>query len=307
MDVSTTTGLLIAADCADEDGYRRAFDKYVAAGFRWLDYGMGNMSGRYPAFGDAMLYTDRWRRWYAEARNYCGKRNAGFNQTHNLMHNYFAGTLETETWNRLTDRAIEATALLGAAVNIMHPVAPPGKEGDVRACLRANVDFFRARGETAAKFGVTIAVENMLSTRMADGTVCRRYCDNVENLCELVDAVGMPNVKICLDTGHLHYMGEAVLASVTRIQQHLVALHIHDNDRLSDAHIAPYGGTFDWEELYRALASIRYQGFFTLEGLHACKKLPDALQRSMLGYLLDLGSWMAFNVKSRESALYGKA
>lgn len=307
MHISAGTNMLTPKKQNSEGDYYRVFDMLASSGFRFLDYHLGSDIGQRLKYGDTAMYGDGWQKWCDDARNYCFKKGVAFNQTHNLIHNYFSGTAATEELNKMVDRAIEATALLGAQITVMHPVAPPGREDDTQACLTANREFFLRKGELAARHGVYIAVENMLSTKLLDGRVIKRYCVSTRELCGLVEEIGLPNVGICLDAGHLHYMGEPVYEAVMRCRDRLIALHIHDNDRFSDAHIMPYSGTFDWETFFKALYDARYQGFFTLEILHACEKLSGPLQEAMVSQIYALAGWMASRIGGKGEARHDQA
>ena len=45
--------------------------------------------------------------------------------------------------------------------------------------------------------------------------------------------------------------------------KHIQALHVHDNDYLSDAHLEPFSGKMDWIAMTKALKDIGYKGDFT--------------------------------------------
>jgi sugar phosphate isomerase/epimerase len=215
-----------------------------------------------------------------------------FVQTHCVFPNYFDTEnpldVECTAW---VPRNLEATALLGAPVTVMHPIAPPGLEYDREGSLIANRDYFRKVGDMAAEFGIKIAVENMLSNRLFDGTIRKRCCTSSEKLLELVDAIDHPNVGVCLDVGHLHYMREPIGAAIRACADKLIAFHIADNDTWNDSHVPPYCGSIDWEEVYQAVRDINYQGGGMLE-CHACWTLPQDMQRKCIEYMNGLCEFM---------------
>lgn len=292
MEIGTTISLSDMSRAGDAASRLLALDRLCEAGFRCLDYNFP------PDFADAAhpFMTDGWQAWCDTLRERCEGRGAKFIQSHSLTHNYFAGDAEAALWNDMVDRCILITARLGADVIVMHPVAPPGKEYDADACLAANRDFFRRKAEFAAKQGVRVAAENMLSNRLFDGGLFKRCCTTSAELLALVEAIDMENVGVCVDVGHMHYQGEDVGDGIRRCSGHLLALHLHDNDRSSDQHIAPYSGTLDWEKVYAALSDIGYRGCFTLEVLHACEKLPPAPQLAAMRHLYALADWMQSNI-----------
>lgn len=271
--------------------FHQAVDRLTEAGFTNLDLPFYVECAPRHRYGDTPFFSDGWRDWCLDLRNYAARKGARFTQTHSLIINYFDPACERLL--PMLERVFEATALLGAKVTVMHPVAPPGLEGDTPACLERNLAFFARQADAAEAVGVTIAMENMLSTRRQDGTVLWRCCTGMDELCELHDRLDRPNVGICLDVGHAHYMGLPLDACVRQIGSRLIALHIHDNNRHDDQHLIPYMGTLDWESLYRGLRETRYAGIFTLEVLHASEKMPLALRGGFLKELRRLTEWMA--------------
>ena len=47
--------------------------------------------------------------------------------------------------------------------------------------------------------------------------------------------------------------------------QNLVALHLNDNDTLTDQHKTPLTGTIDWKDVFDALDEIGYAGYYNME------------------------------------------
>lgn len=262
------------------------------SGFRHLDFNL-HREFRIPAAReDSPLLTDGWRDWCCEARETVAGYGAAFIQTHCVFPNYFDKSspidAECTAW---VPRNLEATALLGAPVTVMHPIAPPGMEYDRPGAMAANRDYFRRVGDMAGALGIKIAVENMLSNRMLDGTIFKRCCTASEELLELVEAIDHPAVGVCLDVGHLHYMHEPIGDAIRACGDKVIAFHLHDNDTWNDSHVPPYCGSIDWEEVYRAVRDINYQGGGMLE-VRACWKLPREMQRECLSYLNDLCEFM---------------
>lgn len=290
MIVSTTTALLDRTYFDGDQTMEELLRRLIAAGFIGLDMNCGNGHVAYPEIHQKGY---NWRKRCEELRRFVEDRDARFNQSHNLMFNYFDGTAETDVLNAWFDDVVEATKLLGGDIVVVHPIAPPGMEFDRAGALAANRDYFRRHGETAAKHGMKLAVENMLSNRLFDGGITKRCCTNSEELVELVDAIDMENVGICVDIGHMHYMQEDIGTGLKNCAHKLISLHIHDNDTFNDSHIPPYSGKLDWDTFYKTLREIDYRGDFTLEILNACKPLPYEQQMAALKQICTLSNWMA--------------
>ena len=52
---------------------------------------------------------------------------------------------------------------------------------------------------------------------------------------------------------------------IRALNKRLIALHIHDNDKLHDSHQIPFSMDIDFYEVVKALREINYTGYLTLE------------------------------------------
>ena len=138
-----------------------------------------------------------------------------------------------------------------------------------------------------AKGGVTqICLEN-LTPRMG-------YAD-ANDAKQVLAAVDMPNVGVCLDTGHANISGVSCVEFIRELGPQLKALHIADNLGTNDDHILPYGrGTVPWPEVMKALREVGYAGLFNFEvpGENRC---PMPIREAKLDYSLQLANWMIAN------------
>ena len=110
----------------------------------------------------------------------------------------------------------------------------------------------------------------------------------------LIDAVGSPQLKICLDTGHLNRSGGSPAEFVREAGALLKALHIHDNEGAADQHLTPYGpGTVPWDELFAALAVLEepYDGLFNFE-IPGESGAPFEILMAKLDYLRAVAEYM---------------
>lgn len=69
---------------------------------------------------------------------------------------------------------------------------------------------------------------------------------------------------VCYDSGHGQTM-KGGLDFLERVNDRLIALHLHDNDSKSDLHRLPFNGHVDWGRLTRLIAQSSYQGPMPLE------------------------------------------
>ncbi len=267
-------------------------DLLYDAGFRILDFTACDFLESYMQYGETELFSDNWKDWILQIKAYADNRGIMFNQSHQLIYNYFNDDQQTHLLNNMFDRVTEATALLGAPISVVHPVIPPGCTYDIEQCKEKNAAFIREKAKIAQGYGISFAVENMFNSIQPDGSTKWRYCNTPVQLVDLVNTINMPNVGFCFDVGHAHCMRENIYDSIMKYGDRLLALHIHDNDTFGDQHNMMFTGSVDWEAFTKGLADCQYKGDFTLESDKAVISLPRALQPHMLEQLHRVSQWI---------------
>jgi sugar phosphate isomerase/epimerase len=150
----------------------------------------------------------------------------------------------------LVQNRIHMTAQLGADVIIIHVPSDAEAEtqkkliGPVRRSLDELLSF-------AQKHGVRIAIENM-------------EMDDFDMLTTLLNEYDASVLGLCYDSGHGNIDGRG-LDNLEKVKDRLIALHLHDNDGISDQHKNPFTGTVDWERLTRLIAESPYEKCINLE------------------------------------------
>lgn len=121
--------------------------------------------------------------------------------------------------------------------------------------------------DEAAKRGVRIVLENL--------PIQHQFSYRVEEIVTMIKRIRMPNLGICLDSGHVHCSGLDVATAIRTAGSHLMTTHLNDNlgggdPRLpiprTDLHLAVGLGTIHWPATIRALNEIGYQGPAAIEG-----------------------------------------
>ena len=119
---------------------------------------------------------------------------------------------------------------------------------------------------TLQKTDVVVCLENLFSSK---GGLVAGHCSNPYEAAKLIDelneAAGKECFGLCLDTGHLNLLSIDPRSYMPILGKRIKALHIHDNDGISDIHKAPYTGTLDWKVFYEQLAAIGYEGDLAFE------------------------------------------
>lgn len=87
-----------------------------------------------------------------------------------------------------------------------------------------------------------------------------------ECLREVVEKVNHPAFSLCLDLGHANH---ASLLPITEWVEELSSIighiHIHDNDGITDGHLAVGEGNIPWEEVFATLGNCCPQVDYTIE------------------------------------------
>ncbi len=121
--------------------------------------------------------------------------------------------------------------------------------------LESNIDRVRKLTKYLSGTDMILCLENLLE-----------ITDSVDELLQIIHAVGGPNVGICLDTGHLNIAGHDQVDFIHRASPYLKALHIADNEGVTDQHLMPFGrGKVDLISVLKALVQIQYDGLYNFE------------------------------------------
>ncbi len=166
-----------------------------------------------------------------------------------------------------------ATAALGAKFCVVHSVTTiyMGPEADPKKMRDLNFEMFTRMLPFAKEYGVIIASETFGdAVRFACcdffGQI-NEFLMSYNRVCAAEDFA--EHFKICVDTGHSNKamrFGNPKPGDVIRLAgQNLVALHLNDNDTLTDQHKTPLTGTIDWNDVFDALDEIGYSGYFNME------------------------------------------
>jgi len=78
------------------------------------------------------------------------------------------------------------------------------------------------------------------------------------------DELDLPDLGICLDTGHANLQGD-VTDAIDAASGYLLATHVHDNRGRGDDHLPPFEGTIDWPSVVMTFAKVGYDGTLMLE------------------------------------------
>ncbi len=288
MKIGTTNNKFLEAEMAD--GKRRHTDYgkmkalgYGAADFQNLAYG--------KSFLIAEATDEEFAEYLTEEKRLAEDCGIHINQVHGPwpVHDEIE---ENRPQNVLhMKKCIRGAKLLGAETVVYHPVMPEGwgTETDANFAFEMNRKVFSEVGLYAKDFGVDIAIENLPFRNIS--------LARVENIKKLVDEIDMPNVGICLDTGHVLSMRLDLPEAVRVANEKLFCLHVHDNrGAWDDTHQVPFLCSGVWHDFMKALKEIGYKGVFSMEsGAYGLGKggMPPHLAEMFLKFEAETAKYLA--------------
>ncbi len=151
-------------------------------------------------------------------------------------------------------KSSRAARSLGANAIVMHAEYDHKKSRVVEEWLAVNVEIWKEIAHLAEEDGITVLIEN-------------HYESSIEPIVRLLEEVASPNLKACIDVGHLNAFGKKDLISyLDDYPKDLVGeIHLSDNLKDQDAHLPLGAGTVDFKGLFNALDERGMAPAFTLE------------------------------------------
>ena len=130
--------------------------------------------------------------------------------------------------------------------------------------LENSLRTWRCFSKRAEDLGMKIVIENIFE-------------DDPSNLRLLMEEMSSEYFGLCFDTGHFNLFSRIPLAEwLNQLKAYILELHLHDNDKSSDAHLAIGDGTFDFNTLFETLDN--KDMIYTIEG-HTKENVLKSLER----------------------------
>ncbi len=126
----------------------------------------------------------------------------------------------------------------------------------------------------AEQRGVTLVLE--LSGQLMYGTP--------DEMIWLIDEVGSPNLKCCVDIGHLECERYNIPDTIWKLRRYVGNFHIDDMQRHKHYHLIPGRGVIDWAACLSMIDKIGYEGAALLE-LYPYALDPAPALKESLNYL----------------------
>lgn len=162
-----------------------------------------------------------------------------------------------QLWSDLNSANIRFLSRVGGKTLVLH--LPNTGHSTYDEQLESSKQLLDALRPVAEECGVRLALEN--SPGILEPVDW--WPPNGDLLAELLDCYPTELIGFCFDSGHANVRGEMQL-----LEQHasrLIAVHLHDNQGVSDEHLIPGQGTVDWPWVISVLKQSGYGGPLNLE------------------------------------------
>ncbi|NMA08625.1 MAG: sugar phosphate isomerase/epimerase [Clostridiales bacterium] len=114
-----------------------------------------------------------------------------------------------------------------------------------------------------------------------------------DGLLTVIGEFNSPNLGVTLDTGHLNLTGERQYDFIRACGKHLGALHLADNEGMTDQHLMPFGrGNVDFTAVVRGIREIGYDGLFNYEIPGETQRCPVEVKKMKLRYLKQASEYL---------------
>ena len=247
---------------------------------------------RSPAFeaeGEACLRSFRPYKDAAEKYGLCNY------QAHAPFPSSIADEDEySEFLMQVLEKTIMGCGSIGCSRLVIHPFFNGyDKAMDPDEEWAVNMDRYARLIPAAKKYGVRILLENMFSGRR--GKIYSACCSDFDIACRYVDELnklaGEERFGFCLDTGHALLLGKDIRNVMAMLGKRILAFHIHDNNGVSDQHVAPYTGILDWDRFVDGLKRLDYHGALSFETDGAVRAFPPELHPELLRLIARTGKF----------------
>lgn len=198
------------------------------------------------------------------------------------------------------NKIIRATAYINCHRLIVHPFYYPY---DYRLTpeeeWNLNISSYAKLIDTAKECGVIICLENMFMNHR--GKLYAGCCSDIEIACKYIDTLNeMAGAKVfgfCLDTGHALLCSLDPYDTMLMLGDRIEAFHVHDNNGISDQHLAPYMGVLDWNRFIMGLKAIGYDKTLSFETFNIWNVVDNELCPQLMAFIASAGKMFARKCK----------
>ena len=282
MILSTMTGGM-----ARKFGDEKAIQMLAKAGYDAYDFTFDAHAA------DSPIYKDDNVDYFKKLREFADSCGIACNQAHAPAPSSVGKPEEDEKIYKRIVRSMEAAAVLGAKIIVVHPVQHLTYAEHPEELFEMNIKFYKSLIPYCEKFGIKVGVENMWQYNHAGQCITDSTCSRAWEFCKYIDTVDSEWIVGCLDIGHVSLIDRNIPDFIRALgNKRLQALHVHDTDYKHDLHTVPFDSKIDYIAVVRALKEIEYQGDFTYEADCFIEKFPIALYGEAAEFMCKIGRYL---------------
>ncbi|MBQ9756553.1 MAG: sugar phosphate isomerase/epimerase [Clostridia bacterium] len=203
---------------------------------------------------------------------------------------------------KVLEKMLGASAYLNCKQFVVHPHQDAWQPHQNQKWVKQNIEMYSKLIKKAKECGVTVCLENLQCEE--NDQIVGGICSSADETIYLIDTLnqiaGEKVFGFCLDVGHANACGVNIYDFIKKVGDRITALHIHDNDGKSDAHLIPYTQVkdqwgvdlgLDWEGFIKGLKEINYLGCLSFETFRAFHHLPREVWKEGLILNVAIGKY----------------
>lgn len=274
-------------------GDKEAIRILAQAGFECIDYSMMQMGDE-----NSPLNQPDYREYARFLRTYGESLGVTFNQGHApYVFDWNKENVFDDVVIPLVSKSLEIASIMGIDTVVVHPFQYPTYFHHIDLIWEKNLEYYSKLLPYAQKYGVRIALENVFKLD-ARNIAVPGACADPDRYVKAIDTLNDPHIVACVDVGHACLVGDDPTKLIYALgHDRLKALHIHDNNAVTDEHLMPYLGKIDWGAVAKALADIDYDGVFTFETFRFFEKFEDDFLPTVAGWVYDMGKYLVNKIE----------
>ena len=160
---------------------------------------------------------------------------------------------------------------------------------------KRNIEGYSHLISTAKKYGITICLENMTIRHRGkkyEG-VCCTAAETIDYIDTLNTIAGERVFALCYDTGHALQVSRDHRVELEALGSRIECFHVHDNNGITDQHLAPYMGICDWDSFIEGLRAIRFDKTLCFETSAIGKVIDPELCPDLMQFIAKTGKRFA--------------
>lgn len=197
----------------------------------------------------------------------------------------------------------DVCSALGVDTVIVHPLHHISYKNNREKLREMNMEYYNILRPYAENCGVRICLENMFQRDPETQRRIESVCCFDGGFIDYFDSLGSDTFTCCLDIGHCGLVGTSAQDAIRMLgHDRIGALHVHDNDLVTDQHLAIGMGKVNWDEVAKALADIDYKGIFTLEADCAFNFVQKEFMPLMAKYMYESAKAVTDKIEAYKNA-----